>query len=343
MGIVAGLAGAAAGASLASTAANVFGGGPSPNGSYGGNPGTYVPTAQPQADSLYQGVYNQLQPYASGLPGQLIPGYQQYSQNIQNDPYAGLATTGALTAANTGLYNVAPTNLQNAAQLTNYGTQALTSGFDPQNELYNRTQNQISQQAAAANAMSGVQGPYGASTIDQALQNFNIDWQNQQLGRQSTALNAARGAFGSASDLGNSAINTYGTSTALPSATYLGQQGNDISALNSQAAGVNAAFGPDQNLSNLLQSYLGLGQSATGLAQAGQGQGFRQNQALGSQFGQSLNQLGNLFSSSPSNTPGYGGGVSAGGYNSAYPDYGYSQTYDLGSSFPQQDFSAGFY
>jgi len=80
------------------------------------------------------------------------------------------------------------------AQLDPYVSQIMQTGFDPQKALYNRTLQQVQDQAQAANAAAGVgTTPYGAGLTNQATENFNIDWQNQQLARQAQAAQAAGG------------------------------------------------------------------------------------------------------------------------------------------------------
>jgi|HubBroStandDraft_1064217.scaffolds.fasta_scaffold00409_13 hypothetical protein len=295
MGIVAGLGAAAAAASLGSTISNATSGGGA-TGTQGGNPAAYIPQAQPQADALYQNIFNSMAGPAGNLPGQVLPGYQAYAGNIQNNPFAGQALQGAQLGAALGP-QAAGIEMGGAQNLFGGAQNVLNTGFDPQQALYGQLQNQTTQQANAANAMSGVTGPYAAGTIDQSLQNFNIGWQNQQLGRQESSLASAGTGFGQAGALGNAAIGTLAQSSQLPYSTYLGQQQTDIGALGSLVGGTNAAFGADESLANLLQSYLGLGQSATGLAQQGQAQQFGQNQILGQQFGQGLSALGNAFGS----------------------------------------------
>ena len=79
-------------------------------------------------------------------------------------------------------------------------TQALQQGFDPQNALYNRQFGLQQQQNLASQAMSGVgQSPYAAGLTAQGNENFNIDWQNQQLARQADG-SADRGRFVWSSD-----------------------------------------------------------------------------------------------------------------------------------------------
>src|SRR6185437_1045514 len=115
----------------------------------------------------------------------------------------------------------------------------------------------------------------------QGINNFNIDWQNNLLQRQALGIRAGGQAFSGSSDLGLAGMNTLQTGSGLPYATFLGQQQNDISGLDALSKGTLNAFAlPQQGLQDL-QSYLGLGQSASSLAQVGSAQAFNQNQILG--------------------------------------------------------------
>lgn len=76
------------------------------------------------------------------------------------------------------------------------GRHILGQGMDPQNELYNRTQNQVEQQTRAAQAQRGIQTtPYGASAEGGVMSDFNIDWQNAQLQRMLQAIQGGATAF----------------------------------------------------------------------------------------------------------------------------------------------------
>jgi hypothetical protein len=82
-------------------------------------------------------------------------------------------------------------------QAVPYAWQALQQGFDPQNALYNQQYAQNLNQTNAINAMSGVgASPYGAGISAQSGQNFNLNWQNQQLQREATAAQAAGSLYG---------------------------------------------------------------------------------------------------------------------------------------------------
>lgn len=85
---------------------------------------------------------------------------------------------------------------QAGSNLNNYGYQILNNGFDPQNQLYSRTQQQLQDQVRAGQAARGINmTPYGAGLENQANSNFNLDWQDRQLGRQATASGAAAPLF----------------------------------------------------------------------------------------------------------------------------------------------------
>lgn len=77
------------------------------------------------------------------------------------------------------------------------GNQVANTAFDPQNALYNRTAQQVQDFSRASQAARGIQTtPYGAGLENQAMSDFNIDWQNQQLARQISGAGAMAGAYG---------------------------------------------------------------------------------------------------------------------------------------------------
>ncbi len=121
----------------------------------------------------------------------------------------------------------------------------LESGFDPRSALFNRTEGRLMDQTNAINAMSGVgSSPYGASVAANALGNFDIDWQNQQLARQAQATGAAGGAANTAAGLYGAAPGLASASAALPSNVYTGQIGQELSALDQRnKAGLTGAAG----------------------------------------------------------------------------------------------------
>ncbi len=289
--------------------------------SYGGNPATYIPTGQPQADTTYQNlISNQFLTGAQQVPA-VNPAYQAYEtatglypqavnayQTGPGNSYAPQAIGGAQQAANTfagDVYNTLNGSLPGLAagsnQLLGTVPQLLNSGFDPQSALYNQLSTQSGDAANVANAGAGIGGtPYGASVAANAQNNFNLNWQAQQLARQQQATQAASGGLGAAGagmtnvgNIGTGLAQGVGSFNQLPYQTALGIGNNQLtglgnlqSMLQGQANLGGQSFAlPQQTLSDL-QSYLGLGQAA---------------QASGLQGGQmGLNQLAS----------GIGGGIS---------------------------------
>jgi hypothetical protein len=186
-----------------------------------------------------------------GLPfaGQALsqgfdPRYGAAISGIENNPYYGQALGGAQAAAGMGA--------QGANAIQGLGGQIggtvdplLSSGFDPRAALFNRTEGRLMDQTNAINAMSGVAGtPYGASVTANALGNFDIDWQNQQLARQAQATGAAGSAANTAGGLYGAAPGLMASSAGLPSGVYTSNIGQILQALDQRnKAGLLGASG----------------------------------------------------------------------------------------------------
>lgn len=241
-------------------------------------------TQQSQQNTNATGLLNQSTAGATGY----APAVQQQATDLTsqyiNNPYAGAAQTGANAASAYGTGTAVPQQQQGAASLqalgnTNaaYAPQALATGFDPQNALYNQKFQQNQDQSNAVNAMNGVAGtPYGAGVTNQNNTNFNLDWLNQALGRQSTAAGtastltgAANSAYGGAATAGQGAVTNQAADSGLPASTYGQNIAQDIAALSGQNTAVSGASGiTDQALQQIL-SYLGYGtQAGTAAAKA---------------------------------------------------------------------------
>jgi hypothetical protein len=190
------------------------------------------------------------------------PMYGQMVNQTASNPYFNQAMAGAQQGATYGQGG--------AGQMYNAGTGIMQSAFDPQSALRTQQQQRITDTSAAANAMSGLgDSPYGASTTANALGNFGINWENQQLGRQTAGAQAADPQFTGASALASGAA-------ALPSNTFMSQIGNVLNALTQQnKAGA-------------------LGASAFPSLLSGVGSGLGQAQGLASNVGQSIGQFGAL-------------------------------------------------
>jgi len=311
--IAGGLATGAAGAGLGALLSR----GNQPGGQQGA---AYVPQGQPAADVNYQNLVSSfINPYMAGTtPAQInYPQAQGLASGLVGSPYAGQALQGAGLAsdiAQSALNPIATTNFtplagiaggfpqagQTAQQQTTSsipGLQQAESGilqqaFDPQSALYMQLHQQAQQNAQAANAAAGLgASPYGAGLTGQALNNLDINWQNQQLQRM---IQGGQAAGGLGTTIGNLA--GAGLNQAITGARAMPQVLGDITGLAGQMANLEAgAYGlpyqtlagqtqtglgalggatqlgqqqytlPQQALQDL-QSYLGLGQAASSLA-----------------------------------------------------------------------------
>jgi len=358
----------------------------------GGQQGAaYVPTGQPAADVNYQNLVSSfINPYMAGTtPAQVNYPTAQTAVNQLTGPYsfapqammgAGLGedialqalqpiTPGAQGAAYGNLANIGaafPQAGQTAQRQTTSsipGLQQAQGGilqaaFDPQSALYMQLHQQAQQNAQAANAAAGLgASPYGAGLTNQALNNFGIDWQNQQLQRM---IQGGQAAGGIGTTIGNLA--GAGLNQAITGARAMPQVFGDITGLGGQMAGLEAgaygmpyqaqlgqtqnllgALGDATNLGNLqytlpqqalqdLAGYLHLGQLGSGLAFP---QTTQQLQGLGALGGAGSNLLfGNQgISGALGINPQTGllGGLFGGGQGYDLP--GYAQYADVPSLF----------
>ncbi len=277
-------------------------------------PSIYQPTNMAGAD---QGAFNGIQGLGQyNTYGQSLPQAGTITQNLINNPYAGQYQQGANAAANAG-WNVggaqtgAGLNLMGAGNaMLPYAQSILQTGFDPQSALYDRTFHQQLDQQRAGQAARGIATtPYGAGLENQANSNFDIDWQNAQLGRQNSALqgagyglNSGANAINLGQNVSTLGLNTLGQAAALPYSTANTIGGNQFGALNQYGQfGQGASSIPQTSIQDYLQ-YLGIGNQAGGVANQGyanqttaQNQQFNQGQTLGKNLGSGLSGLGQYF------------------------------------------------
>ena len=294
MGITPAIIGAAASVGSLGLAASGALSGPSsgPGGGTGTN--VFTPPGQPQIGSSLLSLINQQQDVSDTLPQQQLPQLERLSGNIVNNKFDSGQMAGAMASAATAGQN-AQTDLGLQAQLLGAGNQVYQQAFDPQQALYNQTQNQLSQQINAQNAMSGLgSSPYGASVADNSLGNFNINWQNNQLGRMESGAQTVQGLDQAGAGFGTAAQQNQLLAGSLPYQTYLSQQQDALGGLQDLSTGISSSFAPEQLSMNNMQSFLGLGQTASSNAIAAQQAAFNQQLQLGKAAGSALNSLGNL-------------------------------------------------
>jgi hypothetical protein len=326
-------------------------------GSGGGGGNYYIPTGLQSADQQWQalqtGNYNtynntDLQQYGgqslnAGMQAydNTAPGYQN-AANMAGSQYSMLGqqlqgAAGQQFGAQTGLLNA--------------GQQLYQTSLDPQNALYNRTVQQLQDQTGATNSMYGLgSSAAGAGVANQALGNFNIDWQNQQLQRQATGLQgygAAVGQAGQAAGQGG-ALGGAGAGYTLQGGQTPYTAGQTLAATPGQLGNTygqylnNNVYGPAQSIQGQGIQYMNYGNAAQATPYNAQAQGAGAAGALVSQGINSLgsnpqlqSSLGNLFGGSPSqgyfgNTgsfgdysgTGYGGFGLGSGASSAYTGAG---------------------
>lgn len=286
----------------------MLGGGAPATFSQGGNPATYVPTAQPQMDQLFQSTIAGFPTQPGQTPaGQVYPGAQQlFGQFVTGQPGTSqFGNTQAILDTMGGANLAYQQGQAGAPLLQQAGQSILNTGFDPQQALFNRTQSQVLDQGNVANAMAGVAStPYGASGNANNLANFDINWQNNLLNREATA-----GQAGTA--LLNAAPTLAATSGATPFNAATGINNAALTGAGTLAQLGNNQFALPQQVLNDLQSYLQLGQAASAGALQGGNLGFNQTaQGIGGLVS-GIGGVNNLLGGSGGGLLGGGGAGSA--------------------------------
>lgn len=192
----------ASGVGIASGLNSLFGG-----GSQGSQPNPYTPQSLNTANQGWVNAYGQLENNAQNVQNTAMPAYQQ-SLNAANainySPYQQAAQQAGQQYGNLAgmaqgqmpMYGQqAQQGMQQQGNLYGGANQVMQTAFDPQNALYNQTQNQLAGQVNAGQAARGLgNSPVGGQEFNNAMQNFDIGWQNEQLARQAQGLQAAGGA-----------------------------------------------------------------------------------------------------------------------------------------------------
>lgn len=270
----------------------------------------YQPTGFQQAESGALGGIGNLGNF--NQYAQYLPQAQGITSNLVNNPWAGGYQTGAGVAG--GMGQAGATNAYNAggslygqgSNLFGLGNSIANTAFDPQNDLYARTVQQLQDQTRASEGARGIATtPYGAGLENDAMRKFNTDWQGAQLGRQIAGGQAAgtlygqgAGLYGAGSGLQSGAATQYGAASAMPytAANTIGT--NQFGALSNLGQfGTAGAQIPQQQIQDWM-SYLGWGTGAQNAANTSQQNSFadqlsRDKQAYTEQQG-IFGGLGNL-------------------------------------------------
>jgi hypothetical protein len=308
-----------------------------PSGGGAGSGPQYVPEGLAMADTGWMQAYGQQGTLADAARTTSIPGFQQ-SFNAQNsinyDPYLQYANrsgqaygqTGDMAMGQMGGYGqMAQRAQQQQESMYGAGQQVMNTGFDPQNQLYDRTAQHVQDQVRAGQAARGLgNSPVGGAEENQAMSNFNIDWQNAQLGRQTQAL----GANVQANQAGIGQGQLYGAnqqaalSAGQAGAGYYGQAGQAPMQAQQFVAGQPAAVANQyaSNLAGIQQMYGNYQSAAIPYMNAGQGaqQGnynnaYTANRDMAQGVGQIGTAVGNYAQQNAPNW--FGGGGTTGGGN----------------------------
>jgi len=259
----------------------------SSGGGTGSNANLYVPSGLRATDQDWQrlntgqmGLYNQGNPYAGGY---------QDAANTAGRTYNALGHSADAFAGALGQQAQQAYGAQNYLQ--GAGQDIYNLARDPQNALYNRTQQQLGDQINVGQAQRGLGGSaVGGSEYNQGMSNFNIDWQNNQLQRATQGASALGNLYnqaGSYGQLGNADL-AQGLATGAQGAGYYNMAGQ----LPYQTAqGItNNQLGQAQGIQSQQIPYMNYGQGAVGNAYnaASQNAG-----ATGALVGQGISALGN--------------------------------------------------
>ncbi len=343
---------AAAVGAVGSVVGGLVSGGSSPSTS-GGGPSYYIPTGLGTADTTWQNLMTGLNNTYNLNSGALTSlGQESLNRGLNANDVYGWGYQHAGEAAGNQYTNLA--NFLNGQGVQNFGTQqqlldagrnVYGLGLDPQNALYDRTLNQLTQQTGATNSMYGLgSSAAGAGVQNQALSNFNIDWQNNQLSR---ALQGLQGYTGAANTAGR--YGELGTSqvSAAPGYTLLGgstpyNTGQTIAATpgslgNTYGSYLNSnIYGPAEGIMGQIIPYMNYGSGAQSVPFQSQAQGAG---ALGSLVSQGISGLGNSIQNAGGfgnffngTTGSFGGGDFSGAFTSSpyYSGGGNSYGFTMG-------------
>jgi hypothetical protein len=276
-------------------------GGQSGAGNAAASVGSYYPNIF-QNSQNYMTLAGQNMANADTLQTTAAPAATNTFNQAYNNPYAGQMQAGAGQAGN-ALNSVGTQGLNNSTALSSAANsllpgaqQVMQQGLDPQSALFNQQQQLVRDQSNVTNAQNGIQGPYAAGNVNQNLQNFDINWQNNALQRAiqglqagGAAVNQAGAGQGQAQSLGQTGAQNIYSGAGLPYNTanqITGNQSQDINTLISSLGGINNI--DSATMESLLQ-YMGAGSNYA----IAQNQNEMKNSAAGAQAGSLIG--GQLF------------------------------------------------
>ena len=279
----------------------------------------------------WQNLFGQNIDLINGLDATTMPLFTQGLDNLLNfdySPYIDAANQAGniYSAGSQAALDAIPTmnkeagiDLSQQGNLYNAANSIWNTASDPQNALYNRTAAQLTDQTNAGQALRGLgNSGEGASEYNQAMSNFNIDWQNNLLNREATGATAMANLSNAGLSQGNSAVNDitgavnmYSTSASdallsgqIPMQAQMTAALAPMSAAQAYSGDISQLAGLYGDLTAGAIPYISAGVGATQWQQQFQAQQNAANvQALMSLFGNTntQNSLSNLFGNNATN------------------------------------------
>lgn len=256
------------GTAISGLVGGALAGGTNPSG---GQASAYIPTARPQFDQNFQNYYGQYGNTLNNIQGQTGPASQQVFGNQFNNQYAPGFQTSANQAGQ--VYGQQAGQAAGGANtLYGAGNQLYQMAFDPMQSQYNRARDQLVENTRAGEYARGIaMTPYGAAVEGDTLGQFQNDWQNQQLQRAESGLNAAGTAFRGGATLGNTAGAMTLASGQTPYDASNTVYGNQANAINTYWGANSPYFTGNNQLQSNALGYINNANSAANM-------GFNQNQ-----------------------------------------------------------------
>ena len=311
---------------------------------------TYVPTGQPGADQGWQAMLQQMLGGASDASSAISPELLKSFESLMGIDTSGLTQAGNAAGAASGViagdYSSKQAQMQQQAvqdfaaqqRLQTAGDQLWNTAQDPQNALAAKMQQQVTDASRAGTSARGIGMSGNAAGVEnQAVGDFLMNWQNQQLQRQATGLQGMQGAYGQGNALGQAGNASIAGSADLSSMIpqLLMMSGQLPYGANVQAAGAPMQYGnmyanaqgTTNNLNSSIMSQI--------IPYLYQGMG-----ATGQQFGQNQTNLNNQTSAIQQMMKLFGGG-SGGGLSGLSSLFGGGQPSQTGNNYGNDLYSVG--
>ena len=299
----------------------LFGGsnqGPSPGATAGR---FYNPNYLPQTDTNFNNLNSNYSNQATGLQNTVDPYFGQslgQQANINMNPLIQAGQMGG----NASMVDARMLQLMGGQQAM-AGNQIYQTAMDPQNAMFNRGQQQVTDQSNAVNSMYGLgSSPAGAANTAGALSNYDINWQNQQLQRQLQGVQGMTQANSAAGNFYGQAPAAYLQGGQMPIQAQITAAQNPASAAAFYSQNYQNAMQPESQAANQSLQYLnyGAGGQANAFNASLGAANYNAGQTQGAVNGL-MNGLGQM--GAPSNGSGmfnfFGGGGSGNqAFNNAY-------------------------